>query len=342
MVAERSRDRVIVLSRSWFSYRLEAAYVMRSTAGALSRTFDVEVAVPGPPGAPLADGFFDLKTTGDGGCEGVWPEPTSASWPSGAPPSAVLIEWNDDSARRLAAHYEPDAPIFVVSPTAGDAGTDIPVVPTTLRMNVPVNPLASLGRHNGLGFTNYLLVLADRLGTGDPASPPAAGAWLAARFPARHVVVVADAVAAAWFNRSLRGWIHVDTRTDLQRLMAHAQATVDLAPGSLLARECIESMRLGTPVIVPSGTVAARLAARGGGLWYQDVNELLGCAGAMADPDLHSALVSAAKEWADRAHGEPSKFVTSVSDLLKERRRRRVVPDVESPPARAPDGPPVT
>ncbi len=97
-------------------------------------------------------------------------------------------------------------------------------------------------------------------------------------------------MASAWHYRSLRGSIRVDTRTDLWRLMAHARATIDLAPGKLLARECVESLRFGTPIVVPKGTVGALHAEAGGGLWFGDEAELIGCVDALSESvDPHDA-----------------------------------------------------
>ncbi len=319
-MTERRHDhpRVLVVSRRWRSHDLEVAFVVRSTAAALSRRFDVEVVVPGPEGSGEADGLFDLHAAGGGESAGRWPSPASASWSDGPPPDAVLIEWDDEGARKLVAHFHADTPLLMIAPTAERAEGGIPVVPTALGLTVPVSPLAAASPHNGFGFTDYLLVLADGPGDGRPGHPPATASWIAARFPRRHVVIVADAVAAAWRDRSLRGWTHVDTRTDLQRLFAHARVVVDLSPGPLVARECVESMRFGTPVVVPSGTVAARLAATGGGLWYSDIAELIGCIAALDDAPTRAQLSVAAKAQSDGRFGNPMDFEQALPMLLRE------------------------
>lgn len=320
IVTERRRDRprILVVSRSWRSHDLEVAFVVRSTAAALSRRFDVEVVVPGPAGDGKADGLFDLHAAGGSESARRWPSPASVSWPEGPPPDAVLIEWDDEGARELMAHLRSDARLLTIAPTAERAQTGIPVVPATLGLTIPVSPLATASPHNGFGFTDYLLVLADCRGDNWPENPPAMAAWIAARFPRRHVVIVADALAAAWRDRSLRGWIHIDTRTDLQRLLAHARVVVDLSPGPLVARECVEAMRFGTPVVVPSGTVAADLAAMGGGLWYRDVAKLFGCIAAMDDGPTRTRLSVAAKAQSDRLFGNPVEFVQALLMLLRE------------------------
>ena len=140
---------------------------------------------------------------------------------------------------------------------------------------MPVNPLAGTHRHAGLGFTGYILVLTNRPSTPPVEPPTPAVAWLTSRFHDQYVVVVEGGSAAVWKGRALRGVISVDTRTDFWRLLAHSAMTVDLAPGEIIARECIESLRFGTPIVVPSGTVGAMHAASGGGLAFSDTLGLL-------------------------------------------------------------------
>ncbi len=305
--------------------------MLRGLAGALSRYVVVDVLAPGPPGGTTADGFFDVRTIGSADRPGAWPEPAAASRDDliGArdgPVMAAMVDATDVEGRRLLHHHAPEFPAIVVgataTPTAGTVSRpgDIPLAPAAIGLHVPVNPIAAQRPHNGFGFTDYLLVLTDR-GPHQRSEPPEPSptplaAWLIARFPREHVVVVEDATASAWHNRSLRGAIRVDTRTDLWRLMAHARMTVDLHPGALLARECVESLRYGTPVVVPKGTVAASHAAAGGGLWFDDVAELLGCVDALADPEVRTTLGHQAQDWANERHGDPAGFVGRVGDVL--------------------------
>jgi hypothetical protein len=192
--------------------------------------------------------------------------------------------------------------------------------PPTVGLHVPVHALAAARRHVGLGFTGYLLVLTDR---GPQAArndrPTPLVAWLAARFAGRHLVVVENAVASVWRARSLRGLVAVDTRTDLWRLVAHAAATVDLAPGGLFARECVESLLYGVPVVVPAGTTGARLAALGGGLWFGDEAELFGCVEALDDERTRRALADQGKAVAGRWYGDADGFVRRVAAALDRR-----------------------
>ena len=336
-----ARPRLAVLSSSWARKSTESAFVMRSIAGALSRHADVDVLVPGERGPALPDGLFDVLPLGIDG-PGHWPEPAPAEWP-GLAPAAVLIEGNDRGAVALARLGAPGAAVLAVAfgggvpPEAvavltvgapsGDTG-GAPAGPGALPrpgpallhdvgLHVPVNPLAAERRHIGLGITGYVLVLSDRPGRPEPRDPAPAVAWLTARFPADPVVVVEGATASVWTGRALRGTITVDTRTDLWRLLAHARTTVDLAPGPLVARECVESLRYGTPIVVPARTPAADLAAEGGGLWYADTAEMLDCVASVADPAIQASLGTAGRERADSRYGDADRFVALVGEALE-------------------------
>ena len=260
--------RVAVLSRSWGGG--ETAFVLRSLAGAISRHRPVDVLVAGRPGPARADGACDVLPLGQGRAGG-WPVRKKATWPV-HPPTITLAEAEDAGGRAIIKRCAPRAAAAVLaggSPVTGPADAVLTVGPGhrevalaagvpearvhDVGLHVPVNRIAADHRHNGLGFTDYLLVLTDRgPGAGrPPGSVPPLAAWLAARFPREHVVVVEDALAAVWQHRSLRGVVTVDTRTDLWRLMAHARTTIDLGPGPHLARECVESLRFGTPIVAP-------------------------------------------------------------------------------------------
>jgi hypothetical protein len=310
--------RAIVLSRWWRSPFVEGSFVMRSVAGALSRQIEVEILVPGEPGSGGADGAFDLVPVGEGSEHNGWPRPASARWPVGEHPAVVVVEGRDERARELAAAWAPDTPVLVVTPSADEARGDVPLVPADLGLPVPISTLAGDRPHTGFGFTDYLLVLSDRAAGEESEPPTPAVAWLVARFPRDHVVVVEEATASAWWSRSLRGMVHIDTRTDLQRLIVHARAVVDLAPGPLVARECVESMRYGVPVIVPTGTLAAETAARGGGLRFSDIAELLACVDAVGDPDVARGLGEESRRIACSRHGRVEQFTAAVLAAVPE------------------------
>jgi hypothetical protein len=172
-----------------------------------------------------------------------------------------------------------------------------------------------LHRHTGLGFTGYLLVLSDRVGQTDVNRPPAVAAWLTARYFDTYVVVIEDACASVWKGRSLRGRINVETRTDLQRLIAHARILIDLAPGAVVARECIESLRLGTPILAPEGS-AAEAHARVGGLSFADIPDCLAQVKQFMAHDLLRTASAAGKAYADSTYGQSEHAVSSLREFL--------------------------
>lgn len=335
----RSARRMTVLSSTWGG-RDERAFVVRSIAGAASRVADVGVLVPGPVGPAQADGLFDLVPVGPPTAGGTWPTIDNAAWPAALTPDVVLLDRADSGAVALAERFAPLATALAVDdvvpvPAAIDQVLSVAASPATDRqlaaaqsigLHVPVHPLAAQRRHNGLGFTGYVLVLSDRGPSGeDHDTPPPLAAWLIAAQPRHDVVIVEDGVASAWRSRSLHGRIVIDTRTDLWRLVAHALVTVDLGPGQLLARECVESLRYGVPVIVPAATAAAGLAAQGGGLWYRDAAELVACVDAVNDRKLRDTLGDQGRRFADDWYGDADRFVQRVGgvlDAVPERRQR--------------------
>ncbi len=85
------------------------------------------------------------------------------------------------------------------------------------------------------------------------------------------------------------------SRPNLWKLLSHAEVCLDLRPQGIVGRETLESLLLGTPVVVPEGTVAAEHAERSnGGLWYRDYRELFDAARAVVDsPSLRAGLSAA-------------------------------------------------
>lgn len=324
---------VALLGGCWDRPHSEPAFAARAVAAALSRLATVDVLVPGAPGSPRPDGAFDLLPVGGGPGAPGWPVPDEARWPPLDPVDLVVVDDADLGALALADRFLPDAPTAPIVSwnwTGADRGGeqhggallavgvgDEPGEVHQVGLHVPVHALAAEQQHVGLGFVDYLLVLGDRgpEAAGDER-PTSLARWLAARFCDRHLVVVENATATVWRSRSLRGTVSVDTRVDLWRLVAHAHLTVDLAPGPLIARECVESLRYGVPVVVPAGGAAARLAARGGGLWFEDEAELFGCVEALDDQDLRDALGRQGRAVAEAWYGDPHRFVTRVGRAL--------------------------
>jgi hypothetical protein len=301
----------IVVGCRWLDRRSELAFVARSIAGAASRCGPVAVLVPGKPGRPEADGAFDLQGRGPLGAL-RWPETMQAD-------TTVIVDDLTPEVATLLDRVKPATALFLSptdDPPAG-AWEELPLVGSDdpFDVHVPVNRLAERHRHHGFGFTDYLLVLGDR--TGDHAEPPPAAAWLSAAFTDADVVVVEDAVASAWRGRALRGKVSVDTRMDLWRLLAHANTCIDLAPGAHIARECIEAMRFGTPIIVPDGPGPAALHARAtGGATFRDESELLEAAATYRTEGHRAEAAASARQYADTRYGDPAALVRRLEQLL--------------------------
>jgi hypothetical protein len=310
-----NRPVAVVVGCHWREGDCELAFATRSLAGAASRLGPVTVLVPGEQHVAEPDGLFDLRGMG---------VPGSLRWPDGVPSDTTIIvdELTADVAHLLTATR--GAPVFSLSDWPGPAaagwrslrlvGGDEPV-----GVHVPVNRLAAQHRHHGFGFTDYVLVLSDRTDDQEGAPPPAA-AWVSAAFPEADVVVVEDAVAWAWKGRALRGKVSVDTRMDLWRLLAHANVCIDLAPGPTIARECIEALRFGTPIIVPDRAGAASVHAdESGGSIFGDPDDLLTAVGRMRDEADRSRVSDAGLRYSESRFGDPAALVARVRALLRAR-----------------------
>ncbi|MGA2302720.1 MAG: hypothetical protein ABSH29_00825 [Acidimicrobiales bacterium] len=327
-MSEPGTDRAtLFLSRAWKRPGTELSFVTRALAGAASRTSPVTVLVPSAAGPPEPDGAFDLIGAGVGR-DGSWPAAADAVWPGRLPAeTTIVIDEPDPAVLALLDFHAPGRLVHTIMPTdppvaarplrhlrfTGSPGSD---APDFIGLHVPINPLAATHRHNGLGFTGYLLVLSDRVGPPDVSPPTPMVAWLTARFPDKEVVVVEDATAAVWRGRVLRGIVDVYTRTDLWRLVAHARVTVDLAPGPIIARECVESLRFGTPILVPAESAARPHAEAGGGMTFSGYPELLAGVAHLFDESVRATMSSRGRSYADTHYGDQRAFVDSVARAL--------------------------
>jgi hypothetical protein len=324
-MADGAGRATVLLSRAWKARHSELSFVTRSVAGAASRTSRVTIIVPALQGTTEPDGAFDLLGIGAGN-GGSWPAPAAASWPGPLPDGAtVVVDELDHASVALLDVFAPGHAVHAISGVGVERPGVLPLAftgpsdddaPDFIRLHVPINPIAATHRHNGLGFTGYLLVLTDRVGSPDISPPTAMVAWLTARFPDSNVVVVEDATAAVWRGRVLRGVVPVYTRTDLWRLLAHAHVTIDLAPGRIIARECIESLRFGTPIVVPTQSTARPHARAGGGMTFSGYSELLACVTRLADESVRTTLSVDGRRYADARYGDQQFFVDSVTRAL--------------------------
>ena len=303
----------VVLSRHWHTPRSELGFVARSLAGAATRIGTVAVLAPGPAGTRSADGAFDVEGFGV----------QAVHWPDDLPSDCVVLvddltpdiaDLLDQVSQRdvlyVTADHRPDNHSWRQLRLVGEAG------PGLVRVYVPVNHLAERHRHNGFGFTGYELVLAGSNPDGDALPPEAA--WITAAFHDRDVIVVEDGTASAWKGRALRGRVAVDTRMDLWRLVAHANVCIDLGPGRHLARECVEAMRFGTPVVVrqDSGAAASHVDL-GGGSAFDDPYELLNAVARLHEVAARTEASARARHYASASYGSPDLLVTSLLGVLE-------------------------
>jgi hypothetical protein len=329
---------VLLLSSTWDGADFERSFVMRILAGAISRRRPVDIVTPGPPRSPRADGLFDVHQIGTGSPDDrTWPLPGGARWPAVDPPAVVLVHADDAGAMALAQKFAPSAPLVALAGSAGpvsQADALITVTPDRrdamaaanpevasevydTGLHIPVNPFVTKRPHSGIGFVDYVLVLTDRVGPGNDGSDPTPWvAWLAARFPRQHTMVIEDGVATVWQWRSRRGAIDVETRTDLWRLFAHARGVIDLRPGPLVARECVEAQLVGTPIVAPTGSIGAEHAAAGGGLPFSDVGELLGAVASLEDRGVRDQLGKQGRTMAEDRYGHPDRLVDRMAHIV--------------------------
>jgi hypothetical protein len=326
MIGATTGPPVLVMSTSWLGHETELSFITRAIAGAASRHGAVTVVTPTPSGMDLPDGAFELRGIGRGR-GGGWPDPGETRWvPPPDPKSTWVFDQPGEAAAALFKAFGGGSATYSVRRGDGAGVTGmmpLPLLPGTepglsgvLDVYVPVNPLAATSRHGGLGFADYLLVLSDRPATPAVSPPTAAVAWLTARFHRRHVVVIEGGSAAVWKGRALRGVVGVETRIDLWRLMAHAFAMVDLAPGDIIARECIESLRFGTPILIPSDAPGAAHAHAGGGFTFSGAPELLERVEQLLDRSERELCSRRGAEYANSRYGDSPAFVTGVARAL--------------------------
>jgi hypothetical protein len=332
-------SRVLVMTSTWDGCETERSFVMRSLAGAISRRRAVDVVTPGAQRTPRPDGLFDVHQIGTGSPgDHAWPLPGDARWPAGPPPTLVLVHADDGGAVALAREFAAGAPVAALAGSANpvpqvdalltvtpyrrdivaDAHPELAAHVYDTGLHIPVNPFVTKRPNSGVGFVDYLLVLSDRAGTaaGDASDPTPWVAWLAARFPRQHIMVVEEAVATVWQWRSRRGAIDVETRTDLWRLFAHARTVIDLRPGTLVARECVEALRVGAPIIAPAGSIGAEHAAAGGGIGFATVDELLQAVDSLEDKAVRDKLGHQGRIMAEEQYGHPDQLVDRIAHIV--------------------------
>jgi hypothetical protein len=164
-----------------------------------------------------------------------------------------------------------------------------------------------------VGPTEYLFVLT---GTDSNSEHEATelSRLLRLRFPERPVGIAHDDGFFVWHEGRLnRGW-PIERSSDLARLMAWARVTVDLHPGRLFARRCVESLLYGTPIVVASDSRAREHAHRGrGGLWFDNPAELTWCVESLLEDAAHDSFSAQGRAYAEDEYGSTDGFIERVT-----------------------------
>jgi len=208
---------------------------------------------------------------------------------------SVLAVSETERAGLVAAHGDPGKVCRIGAPMATNP-------------NVLTEPDAVLGA------TDYLLVLTE-VGVKDDHRDAELSRLVQMRFPDHRVgICYTDAFCTSDNGRVTKGW-PIERSSDLARLMAWARVTVDLRPGRLFARRCIESLLYGTPIVVPHDSRARQHAERGrGGLWFAGPAELTWCIEGLLEPAARGALGAQGRSYAEAEYGSTDRFIERVLD----------------------------
>ncbi len=196
----------------------------------------------------------------------------------------------------------------------GDRGRELPAgQPDVVELEVAfaVNrPAAEADLVRMTDFGRYVVLM-----TGYPDGSPAADHPPGHDYVRRALgsVAVAEVALDRWLISDRDKAVEIPvrpSRPNLWKLLRHAEVCLDLRPQGIVGRETLESLLLGTPVVVPEGTVAAEHAERSnGGLWYRDFRELFDAGKAIVDSEsLRAQLGRQGREWAEKVHGDQARF----------------------------------
>ncbi len=163
-----------------------------------------------------------------------------------------------------------------------------------------------------VGSTAYVLVLS--AGASYERSRAAELSRLVrVRFPDEHVGLVHTDAFSVWHRgRNKSGW-PIERSSDMARLLAFARMMIDLRPGRLFARQSVESLLYGTPIVIPHDSRSREHAERGkGGLWFDGPAELTWCIEAMLDPVTRDAFGAQGRSYAEEEYGSTNRFIDRV------------------------------
>ncbi len=242
----------------------------------------------------------------------------------------VLVPLADDHPAVDLAHFDPifDRASATLVATGSEYRAVVerrgPIRPDAARIHrVGLPPTsgaatrADLAPHPADGWggagTRSDVVVFTGCGADEHLLPAALARLVALSCPGVGVTVVSTDALDLWSGGARTRSPVPDSDTAVLRLMAEAAMTVDLRPGTLFARRCIDSLLCGTPVVVPADSRARQHAEAGaGGLWFSAPGELVWCVEAILEPGVGHRLGSQGKRYADAMFGSTGAFTDRV------------------------------
>jgi hypothetical protein len=162
----------------------------------------------------------------------------------------------------------------------------------------------------------YVLVFTDS-GVSDRFGRRAYAEFVVQANPETPIVVVSRGGSMRWQAGTGTSLAFPTSPAELGALIAGASVVVDLHPGRLMARRCIASLRLGTPILVPERSRAKVLCEEGrGGLWFCDAGQLLWAVDALYGSDVGSRLGLQGRRYCDEHHGSPERTAAQLREAF--------------------------
>jgi|NGEPerStandDraft_6_1074524.scaffolds.fasta_scaffold01411_8 hypothetical protein len=184
-----------------------------------------------------------------------------------------------------------------------------------IRIGAPMaaNPSALTEPNGWAGNTKYILVLTDSASEEDHPHAELCR-LIRLRFPDMTMGFSHTDAFCVWNDGRLhQGWA-IEKSSDLARLLAWAHLTIDLAPGPLFARRCVDSLLYSTPIVVPEDSAGREHAERGrGGLWFGSPIELTWCIEAMADQSTRDTFGAQGRRYVEAEYGSTDRFIDRVA-----------------------------
>lgn len=187
--------------------------------------------------------------------------------------------------------------------------------PCFVGFSLQVDRLARDTAPAGLDEEDFILALT--MTSSDPTSHlELLGRYLHDQLPVVPMVIISSDYMLVTDRNGWEERPAPRARMDLWRLINRARVTVDLRPSGFLGREALESMMLGTPVVVRARGAAREHAEQGnGGLWWRSPRELVECVRTFEDNSIRGRLAEQGRSYAWRHFGDPDAFVRRVRSL---------------------------